>query len=256
MVFVSHSEFPKILEPGKKPFNFPSSSISSKCSAILGFRLLSTLSMGGNHFYAAFIHQGFIKAVTIICFIANQPIRSIFCKAAVNRLFNQFYFVGRSTFHVSGDRKTRSVRDCHDLGAFATLRLADSKTPFFAGTNVPSMKASLMLIWPRAYRSCASSWTILRNSPCFTHCWNRLWHVWYGGYLVGKSCQGAPVRNIHKIPFKTSRGSLGFRPRGSFRGVVALISCSILFHCLFVSFILIILHNQDVMPSFILNNFR
>jgi len=41
------------------------------------------------------------------------------------------------------------------------------------------------------------------------------------------------------------------RPRGSFSGVVAVIMGSIRFHCSFVSPILILLHIQDVMASFV-----
>jgi hypothetical protein len=163
--------------------------------------------------------------------------------------------MGRSAFNVSGDRKTRSVCDCHDFGAFAAFCLADSRTPFFAGAKVPSMNASRMSICPRSYRSCASSWTMRWKTPCFTHFWNHRWHVWYGGYRWGKSFQGAPVRKIHKIPLKTCRGSLVGRPRGSFGGVNSLIIGSIRVHCSFVISILIILHNQDVMSRFISNFF-
>jgi hypothetical protein len=163
--------------------------------------------------------------------------------------------MGRSAFNVSGERKTSSVCDCHDLGALAALCLADSKTPFFAGTNVPSIKASRISIPPRSYRSCASSWAMSRKVPCRTHCWNRLWHVWYGGYLGGRSFQGAPVRKIHNIPFMTSREFRPLRPRGSFTGAVAAIMGSIRFHCSFVSSILIILHIQDFMSRFIFSLF-
>jgi hypothetical protein len=53
-----------------------------------------------------------------------------------------------STSHNSGDRKTMSVCDCHDLGAFATFCLANSSAPFFAGANVPSIKVSRTSILP------------------------------------------------------------------------------------------------------------
>jgi hypothetical protein len=164
--------------------------------------------------------------------------------------------MGRSAFNVSGDRKTSSVCNCHDLGSLAALCLANRKTPFFAGTKVPSIKASRMSIPPRSYRSCASSWAMSRKTPRRTHCWNRLWHVWYGGYLGGKSFQGAPVRNIHNIPLMTSRGARNGRPRGSFFGAEAAIMGSIRFHCSFVMSILIILHIQDVMSRFIFNFFK
>jgi hypothetical protein len=40
--------------------------------------------------------------------------------------------VKRSASTPDGDRKTRAVRDCHDLGPFAALRLTNSTAPFFA----------------------------------------------------------------------------------------------------------------------------
>jgi hypothetical protein len=105
--------------------------------------------MGRDHFDTSALLEVLIKTIAIISLITNQPLGSMNNKAAFNGGFNQFYFVGRSTLHVSGDRKTRSVCNCHDLGAFATLCLADSKTPFFAGTKVPSINASRMSMPPR-----------------------------------------------------------------------------------------------------------
>lgn len=34
---------------------------------------------------------------------------------------------------------------------------------------------------------------------------NRRWQVWYDGYRLGMSCHGAPVRIIHKMPFRIVR---------------------------------------------------
>jgi hypothetical protein len=251
MVFVAYNQSSEVLKPGKHSFHFPSTPVPSKLSAVLSARLFSSLSMRRNHFNATFIQKESIQPIAVVSLIANNAIRSILCKAAIDSCLNQLYFMGRSAFNVSGDRKTSSVCDGHDLGALAALCLADSKTPFFAGTKVPSIKASRISIPPRSNKSCASSWTMSRKTPCCTHCWNRLWHVWYGGYLAGRSFQGAPVLNIHNIPSMTWRGSRAGRPRGSFGGVVAIIMGSIRFHCSFVSSILIIYYIQDVMSSFI-----
>ena len=255
MIFVSNDKPPEILKPGKESFHFPSSPIRPQLPSILGFRFLSSLSMKRYHFNIALIKQSLIKTIAVIRFVANNFIWRILGKATVNRFFNQFHFVGRSAFNVSGDRNTRSVCDCHDLGAFAAFCLADSKTPFFAGAKVPSMNASRISILPRSFRSSASSWAIRLKKPCLTHCWKRLWHVWYGGYRCGRSFQGAPVRSIHRIPLNTCLGSRGGRPLGSLDGVNFTIIGSIRFHCSFVMSILIILHNQDVMSSFIFNYF-
>jgi hypothetical protein len=251
MVLISHNQTSEILKPGNQALNLPSTSKTTEFSSVLGARFFSVFPVWCNQFNGAVFKQLLIKFIAVISLIADKFIRGIFREAAVDSRLNQFYFMGRSAFNVSGDRKTSSICDCHDLGALAALCLADSKTPFFAGTNVPSIKASRISIPPRSYRSCASSWAMSRKAPCLTHCWNRLWHVWYGG-----SFQGAPVLKIHNIPFITSRGSRPFRPRGSFTGVVASIMGSIQFHCSFVSSILIILHIQDVMSRFILNYFK
>ena len=161
--------------------------------------------------------QSLIKMVAVVCFISYQKIRLFLQKTIVDRLLNQLYCMGRGACDMSGDRKTRSVCNCHDLSAFPAFRIADKTTPFFAGLKLPSMNVSRISIFPRSCRSSASSFRMRRKAPCSTHCWNRLWHVWYGGYRCGKSFQGAPVRRIHNTPSKTSRGSRQGRPRPSER---------------------------------------
>jgi len=93
-------------------------------------------------------------------------------------MLQPFHFMGRCAFNVSGDRKTSSVCDGHDLGAFAALCLADSKAPFLPA---------------RSYSSCAGSWTMRLKTLHLTHCCNRLWQVWCGGYRSGKSFQCSVV---------------------------------------------------------------
>ena len=255
MVFISNNQSPEVLEPSKKSFDFPPAPIASQLPPILSFGLLAPSAMRCDHFNTALLQKFLIKAITVVSFIAYQTIRGVLDKTAIYRRLDQFHFMGRSALHVSGDRNTRSVCNRHDLGAFAAFCFANSKTPFFAGAKVPSMNASRMSISPRSYRSLASSSTMRLKTPWRTQFWNRLWQVWYGGYRDGKSFQGAPVRNIHKTPFRTSRASRGGRPLLSLGGVEDLIIGSIRFHCSVVMSILIILHNQDVMSRFFLNNF-
>jgi len=86
--------------------------------------------MRGKYLNATIIQKLLIKSIAVIGLIANNAVRSVMRKAAVNGRLNQLYLMGRSAFNVSGDWNTSSVCDVHDLGAFATLCLADSKTPF------------------------------------------------------------------------------------------------------------------------------
>ena len=252
MIFISDHQSPEVLQPRKEAFDFPSSLVAPEFAAILGPRLFSPSFVGGNQFSFSFTQQLSVQLVTVVGLVANQTSRGLADKTAIDGRLNELYFMGRSTFNMSGDRKTRSVCDGHDLGAFATSCLADSKTPFFAGEKVPSMNASRMSMPPRSYKSSANSRRMRLKTPCRTHCWNRRWHVWYGGYRCGTSFQGAPVRKIHKMPLSTSRGSRGGRPRPSFFGVGEETRGSIRVHCSFVSSIPNILYNQTDMSSFFL----
>jgi hypothetical protein len=126
--------------------------------------------MRRNQFDPAFFSQALIKFITVISLVANDHVRRIGGKTAIHRIFNKPHFVGRSAFNVSGDRKTRYGCDRHDLGAFAALGLADSKTPIFAGTKLPSMNASRMSMPPHSYRSSANALVMRRKMPSLTHC--------------------------------------------------------------------------------------
>ena len=252
MIFPLNRKTPERMQPHEQALDLPATFVASELSSVLGRGSFPIALMRRNQFDPAFFSQALIKFITVISLVANDHVRRIGGKTAIHRIFNKPHFVGRSAFNVSGDRKTRYGCDRHDLGAFAALCLADSKTPFFAGAKQPSMKASRISIWPRSYRSSTSSWAMHWKIPSRTHCWNQRWHVWYGGYRWGRSFHGAPVRRIHRIPFITSRGSRGLRPLGSLIGVKDTIMGSIRFHCSFVSSILILLHNQAFMSRFIL----
>jgi hypothetical protein len=77
----------------------------------------------------------------------------------------------RSTCDPCGDRKTMAVCDCHDLGPLPALRLSDGEAPFLAPAKVPSMKASLRSMAPRAYRSSAKARRIRFSVPSRVQCW-------------------------------------------------------------------------------------
>jgi hypothetical protein len=146
MVSISNKNSPKILQPSKQVFGFPSTPISPKLSAILSRRLFASLSVWRDHFKAAFVQKLLVKTVAIIGLIANKLVRRIPGKTTGDSCPNKLYFMGRSAFKMSGDRKARSVCDDQDLGAFAALCFADSKIAFFAGGKQPSMKASRISI--------------------------------------------------------------------------------------------------------------
>ena len=206
MKFISYNETTKILQPSKKPFHLPAPTVAPQCPSILG--LASLASIVGDHFYPPIFCQFGVKRVAVVSLIADQMLRQLIGKRPIQRVFHQGHFMRRRAFHVNGERKTRSVCHCHDLGALAALSFTNGTAPFFAGANVPSIKASRKSSLPRSRKSSASVISKVSNTPDFRHRWSHLWQVWYGGYLSGKSFQGAPVLRIQNIPFNTWRRSL------------------------------------------------
>lgn len=110
-----------------------------------------------------------------------------------------------------------AVCNAHDLGAFASLGFSHLEPPFLAGAKVPSTKHSFKLIPPACLRCWARVTMMFSITPARTQFWNRRRAVWYGPYLDGRSCHGAPVRKIHKTPLNTLCRSLHGRPRPSCR---------------------------------------
>jgi hypothetical protein len=65
------------------------------------------------------------------------------------------------------------------------------------GAKLPSMNASRISMSPRLCRSSTNSLTMLLKTPCLTHCWNRLWQVWYADTVgVDPSKEHRFVRSI------------------------------------------------------------
>lgn len=207
---------PKVLQPGEQPFNLPAVAITPQRSSILSSRLLPIDFMRSNQFNAL-VSQFLVQRITVIGSIANQSLGALLDKAAGECSFDQSDFMRRSTFNGYGDRKTSAICHCHELCTFAPLGFSHPCAPFLAMTKVPSIKHSVRSNWPRSLTSLTSARRTCSNTPARTHSWKRRWQVWYGGYRSGKSCQAAPVRMIHRMPFRISRSWTRGLPRPSAR---------------------------------------
>ena len=228
MVLISGIYTSVILEPGEEPFNLPSPAIASERPPILCFGSLPVGFVRRDHLNPYHGHF-LVQWVAVIGLVTYHFFGKLNQKTTFDGLVNQPHFMRRSAVHVEGVRKTRTVCNCHDLRAFTPLSFPNPQTPFFAGTKVPSIKASRRSIPPRSRRSSASASKISSNTPSLDHFWCQRWQVDLGGYRSGRSCHWAPVRRIQRIPLSTSRGSRRDRPRGSVR--VDGIRGSIRVHC-------------------------
>ena len=190
--------------------------------------------MRSNHFYMSFF-QGLVQRITIVSHISNQTLGLGFGKAFRYCLLNEFNLMRTCFMCGYGDRKTIAVCNRHDLGTLATLSFSNSCAPFLAAAKLPSIKHSAKSILPLILRSTASFTNTFSQMFASTHSWKRRWQVWYDGYLSGKSLQGAPVRQIHKIPFRIARLSTRGRPEIFLSGTAASIRGQISSHWSFVT---------------------
>ena len=212
MIFVANDKTAKVVEPRENAFDFPPPAVAPEFPPVLRHQP-AIAAIRRDQVHAAIFQKTCVQDIAVVGLVANEPIWQIVRPRRVEGLFDQRYLVRRSVGNAGGDRNTMAVCDCHDLAALAAFCFADGVAPFLASEKEPSIKVSVRSILPRRSKSSASAARIWAKTPRWVHCWNRRWQVWYGGYLSGRSFQGAPVRNTHKIPLSTSRGSRGGRPR-------------------------------------------
>ena len=206
MIFVTDHEAAEVMEPGKQPLDLPSPLIATQHPTVLGGRLAAVIAVRGDQLYAL-CSQLPIEAIAVISSVPDESLRGLLGEALIESALDKGDFMRVSRRRVRGDWNTSAVCHCHELRTLAPLGLAHGSAPFFAATKVASTKHSLSSSLPRLRKSSASASSTPRSTPERTQCWKRRWQVWYGGKRSGKSCQRAPDRKIHKMPFNTSRSS-------------------------------------------------
>src|SRR6185369_17025154 len=174
VIFPTHDQTAKVVEPGKHAFHFPAPAKPPQAPTVLSPALgPASLPMRRNHLRCELGHHFRIELVTVVSLVADQPLGHIRHKTLLHRLRHQLHFSRRSTGCAHGERKTMAVGHTHDLGAFAAFGRPDLTPPFFAGTNVPSMKHSRRSKPPRSLRSCAMAKSTCSITPERTQFWKR-----------------------------------------------------------------------------------
>ena len=212
MIFITNNQTSVVLEPSEQPLHLPPFSKSSQGSTVLRDGHSSISFMRSNQVNAPFIGQALIQFIAVVRSVANHLVRQMLQKTSIQRFINQGYFMRSSTGCVNGDRKTKSVCEAHNFGAFALFGFTHTIAPFLAGAKVPSIKPSLRSMPPCSFKSWASAVSILAKTPDSVHRWKCRWQVLLGGYRSGISAHWAPVRKIQRIPLRTARESCGGRP--------------------------------------------
>jgi hypothetical protein len=100
----------------------------------------------------------------------------------------------------------------HPLRTFAPLRFPDAGPPFLAGAKLPSAQASDQSNWPWASSWPRNARQALSQMSCSSQSRRRRQQVLGEGYCLGRSCQRAPVRKIHRMPSKQGLLGMGLGP--------------------------------------------
>ena len=170
MILVSGHGAAVVADPSEEALDLPSPLASAQFSAVLGGFPLVIASVRRDELHALLSHLS-VQLVTIISTVSNHALRHFPYEARQEHIGHELHFMGACSVGPYGDRKTSSVCDDHDLGAFASLGRSNIKPPFLALEKAPSMKHSVMSIVPRSRRSKASLNNTLSHTPALLHCW-------------------------------------------------------------------------------------
>ena len=235
MTLISHSHASVVLEPADQPLHFPPALVPPQLPPVLGLGLATIGSVRSDHLDTLRLERR-IKRIAVVRLVSDETLGSVRHKPCLESRLHKGDFMRRSTLNVYGEWKTRAVCNHHDLCTLAPLGFSDAVAPFFATTKVPSIKHSDKSMFARSSKSRARACSTPSKTPERTHCWYRRWQVWYGGYLGGRSIQGAPVLSTHKMPSSTSLLARQGLPLRSVRRGGSGISGSKTAHCSSVSF--------------------
>src|SRR5256712_11345658 len=121
VVLPANHEPPKMMQPGEKSFDSPTSAVATQRATIL--RRPSALSaMRCDHFDAIALGQLSIQAVTVVGFVADQSCREGGEEAVSEDAFDELAFVRRR------DRKSTRLNSSHDQISYAVFCLKKKTT--------------------------------------------------------------------------------------------------------------------------------
>ena len=220
LALIAHHQTAEVLQPGIRALDNPPPFVASQLAPILMRRHLVILTLRDDWLNLS-LHQQQPRRVTVIGPVANQPLRlmrspvlaaSLLHLHLVERCFKEFDFRRGSRLQVYSERSTRAIGQYHKLRSLAALGFADFCAPFFALTNMPSIKHSFQrtrfwsLSWSKKARH------KFNRTPLSAHSLKRRWTALLEPYRAGNSLHGAPVQRIHKMPSKHLRSLVGGRP--------------------------------------------
>ena len=163
MALVAGHQTAEVLKPREEPLDLPSATVAPELASVL-LVMAPRAAVGRDELDAAFGELG-IELVAVVALVADQSGDLAPEEAGCERGIDERGLGGIRTCDSNGERKTSTVCDCHDLGAFPFAGETDGGAPFFAPAKVASMNASVKSYPPATASSRARSANTRYNVP-------------------------------------------------------------------------------------------
>ena len=225
LTVIANDQASTVVHPAKASFHLPPLLVAfanADRATPPGTGTLASLESGDSRLDPT-LSQSMTKRATVIRFIGDQLFRAGLWATAFltnpdgpQRRFRQRHFVMISRGQVQSNGQPIPIGHCHHFGAFAHFGHSDARSPFLAGTKLPSRKAWAHSSLFSASRRLSNARQTRSQVPSSDHWFNRLQHVVGDPYLRGRSAHAHPVFSTYKMPFKVVRSSARGRPRPGF----------------------------------------
>src|SRR5215469_9367097 len=221
LAIVSDDQSAKVSQPGKRPFDFPSTPVATERAAVVEGKRPAVFAMRTDQQYAS-IDQAPTQRIAVVAAIGDHSQGALLRSArsasrnadCIERGLGEGYFAGRRAGQLACQRNTLAVDHHHPLCALSTLGFADSVAPFLAGAKLPSRKLSSQSKRPRWSSSDRKARQMRSQTPCSSQRRSRFQQTLpLTPISRGMSRQRAPVLSTQRIPSSTTRLSFGGRPR-------------------------------------------
>jgi hypothetical protein len=201
-----------ICQPRECPLNFIPALVTPHLTAVMISLFLVVVPVRAYQFNAS-MGQTLTERITIITLIGYQPFgilsrsTSAFTRHSdiIQCFLKERGLVRGRRVQVVPQRNSLAVNHHHPLRAFPPLGFPAAGAPFLAGAKLPSTNDSLQSSCFFSSSSERNALHAVTHTSCSSQSFNLRQQVEGLGYSSGRSCQGAPVRNIQRIPSKTPR---------------------------------------------------
>jgi hypothetical protein len=163
---VAHDQPAAVIHPAKAALDFPALAITrprfDRAPALRTAPLVPLKGRDGR--LDTPVAQALTKVMAVVGFVRHQLLRACtrsapFLRDTYGRQggVRQSALVGLGTVYVQTNRQAMPIRHDHHFTALADLRVADPRSPFLAGTKLPSRKARVhsSLPWASSWLSSA-----------------------------------------------------------------------------------------------------